>query len=325
MEQQKREKAIVRGDDISPSQFNFTKEEIQHFYNTLEKIKAYSNKEINQENFQALCDLWYLIIDRIPFAPIPIDSKWVLRARPNFNKEIFEDESDISYNTKNTEKITLNRFNRPEETVFYTTLPSDEQTKFIAGASLECCKDLINEKNETLIQYLTFGKWHLKETFLVLNLCFEEKALSKHLGLKRSVDGYLQGFEKDFPEKSYSIIKYCWSFLSQLASTRHTQNQQYFITTAFFCTLREYYKIHFNDTINGIIYPSSMVHSESINLVLMPKAVDKYLYLKEAFMYKYVREADNKKSYVCGVCSLVSQVDNHRLNITGIKLGSKLY
>jgi len=68
-----------------------------------------------------------------------------------------------------------------------------------------------------------------------------------------------------------------------------------------------------------------MVYSDAINIVLMPEAVDKYLYLKEAFMYKYVRDIDNKKSYDCGVCSLISQVTNHKLNIVGIKCGRDLY
>lgn len=325
MEEKKRVKAILYGDEIRASQLNFTSEDIEIFSSTLENIKTYISKEINQENFQSLCDLWLIIIHKIPFPAIPIDTHWLLRARPNFNDEIFVEETDISYNTKNIEEIVLNRFNRPQESVFYATLPSDEQTKFIAGVSLECCKDLITEERIEPIQYFTFGMWHLKETFPVLNLCFEEKALSKHPGLKKVVDGYLKAFEKDFPETDFSFIKYCWSFLSKLASTRHIKDQQYFITTAFFCTLREYYKVHFNDSINGIIYPSSMVNSESINIVLMPESVDKYLYLKEAFMYKFAKESDDKKSYKCGACSLVSQVTNLKLNIRGIKLGSELY
>ncbi len=165
----------------------------------------------------------------------------------------------------------------------------------------------------------------MKQKFPVLNLCFEDKALRAHPGLKRVVDSYLSNLEKDFPHKTAKFIKECWFLLSKLASIRYEYDQQYFITTAFFCVLREYYKIYFNDLINGIIYPSSMIYSDAINIVLMPEAVDKYLYLKEAFMYKYVRGIDNKKSYDCGVCSLISQVSNHKLNIAGIKYGHDLY
>jgi len=325
MESQKERGAIVYGDEINPSQFEFQDKDIDKLSVQLDNIKLYTTKEINQDNFQKLCNSWHELIAKIPFASIPVDVEWLLRARPNFNGEIFKEESDISYNTKNVKAIKANRFNRPEESVFYGTLPSDDQTKFIAGASLECYKDLINEKKDEPIQYLTFGKWHLKQKLPVLNLCFEDKALKSHHGLKRVVDSYLSNLEKDFTHKTSEFIKECWFLLSKLASTRYEYDQQYFITTAFFCVLREYYKIYFNALINGIIYPSSMVYSDAINIVLMPEAVDKYLYLKEAFMYKYVRSIDNKKSYDCGVCSLISQVTNHKLNIAGIIYGPDIY
>lgn len=325
MENSKERGPIMYGDEIQTSQFEFQTDEIENLSTQLDKIKSYATKEINQDNFQALCDAWYEIVVKIPFPTILVETEWLLRARPNFNSEIFKEESDISYNTKNVGAIKASRFNRPEESVFYGTLPSDEQTKFIAGASLECYKDLIDEKNVELIQYLTFGKWHLKQKFPVINLCFEEKALKAHEGLKRIVDNYLLNIERDLSDKSANLIKECWFMLSKLASDRYKYDQQYFITTAFFCVFREYYKQKFNYSIHGIIYPSSMVYSNAINIVLMPEAVDKFLYLKEAFMYKYVKSVDNLKAYECGLCSLISQVINKKLNIAEIKYGNEFY
>ena len=211
------------------------------------------------------------------------------------------------------------------ESEFYGILPSDEQAKFIAGVSLECCKEIINEDNKVLIQYLTFGKWHLRSKFVALNLCFDDKALNAHSGLKKTVDDYLANLEKLCSSNSFKFIKKYWFFLSDLASTKCKYDQQYFITTAFFYVLREYNTIHFNKSINGIVYPSSMVEGEALNIVLTPEAVNKYLYLKEAFMYKFVRNINDKKSYKCGLCSLISQVTNHKLNISGIKYGNEFY
>ncbi|RTL58801.1 MAG: hypothetical protein EKK37_10785 [Sphingobacteriales bacterium] len=325
MENQKKRGAVVYGDEINPSQFNYSDKEINELSSQLDNIKSYATKEINQENFQELCDAWHKIIAKIPFASIPVEVEWLLRARPNFNGEIFEDEFDISYNSKNIKDIKASRFNRPEESVFYGTLPSDDQTKFIAGASLECYKELISDKNDEPIQYFTFGKWHLINKFPVINLCFEEKALKAHPGLKRVVDNYLENLEKDFPHESALLIKECWFLLSKLASVRYEYDQQYFITTAFFCVIREYYKIYYDDLINGIIYPSSMVDGDAVNIVLVPEAVNKYLYLKQAFMYKYVRSIDNKRSYDCGLGSLISEVVDHKLNIMGIKYGRDIY
>ncbi len=325
MNEQKKRGAIVYGEDIDLLQFEFTDSEIENLSAEFESIKSYTTKQINQDNFQELCNSWYKIIDRIPLPPIPVDVEWLLRARANFNGEIFEKESDISYNTKNISAIKANRFNRPQESVFYGILPSDEQAKFFAGGSLECYKDIVNESNEEPIQYLTFGKWHLRSHFVVLNLCFDNRALNAHSGLKKIIDNYLSNLEKNCPATSFKFIKECWFFLSELASTKYKYDQQYFITTAFFCVLREYYRIHFGEAINGVVYPSSMVNGDTLNIVLMPEAVDKYLYLKEAFMYKFVRGMNNKKSYECGLCSLISQVINHKLNINGIKYGRDIY
>jgi hypothetical protein len=74
-------------------------------------------------------------------------------------------------------------------------------------------------------------------------------------------------------------------FFSELACKKHATDQQYFITTAYITALKEYYK----DDFNGIIYPSSMTEMEGLNIVMTPKAVDKFLEVKEAFMYKLIR------------------------------------
>ena len=136
MENDKERGAIIYGDEINPSQFDFQDKDIDKLSIQLENIKTYTTKEINQDNFQELCNAWYELIAKVPFPSIPVDVEWLLRARPNFNGEVFEEEADISYNTKKVKAIKANRFNRPEESVFYGTLPSDDQTKFIAGASL---------------------------------------------------------------------------------------------------------------------------------------------------------------------------------------------
>ncbi len=100
MENQKERGAIAYGDEISPSQFEFQDQDIDKLSSQLDNIKSYISKEINQDNFQELCNAWYELIAKIPFASIPVDVEWLLRARPNFNGEIFDEESDISYNTK---------------------------------------------------------------------------------------------------------------------------------------------------------------------------------------------------------------------------------
>ena len=85
MSEQKKRGAIVYGDDIDPSQFAFTDSQIKDLSTEFENVRDYLSKQINQNNFQELCNAWYKIIDKVPLPIIPVDVEWILRARPNFN------------------------------------------------------------------------------------------------------------------------------------------------------------------------------------------------------------------------------------------------
>ncbi len=216
------------GEDIGFSRFNFSEERINHLRNQTESILSFLYKPISNDNFQAIFDICFDVIGFIPLASIMIDYKlvhFILRARANYNGEIFCQQEEISYNSRNIKDITANRFNRPQESMFYGTLPSDKQERFVAGVSLECCKDLINDKSQVKIQYLTFGKWIVKKSFPVLNLCFNNNALLAHPGLNNLINNQLSEMKAKIPAQSFNAISEFWQQFSDIVSERSISEQ----------------------------------------------------------------------------------------------------
>jgi hypothetical protein len=267
---------IAYGKAINLSAYNWNENEIKKFQIEFQKILSFLHKPIDQDNFQELFNNCLNIVANIPLPLIEIDAHFILRARPNYYGEVFKEQSEISYNTRNIKRIRLNRFNRPEESMFYGAAPSEEQARFVATATLECCKEILDEQNTSREQYFTFGKWHVKEKFPVVNLCFHDTTLQISPNLKRIITNYLDDAQEHLSHDSVDFLKEYWYFFSNLACQKHSTDQQYFITTAYITALKEYYK----DNFTGIIYPSSMTEMEGLNIVLTPQEVDKFLNLK---------------------------------------------
>ena len=316
------------GLDIDFSRFVFTDEQILHLRRKFGQIAEFRKKPITEENFQALFDISFDLVGTLPLAALPIDPltiHFILRARINEDDEIFREQQQISYNSTNVSAIKACRFNRPQESMFYGTLPSDKQERLWAGVSLECCKDLISDKNDSLLTKLTFGRWVIKKNFSVLNLCFNEKALAAHPGLNDLIQKQISEFKEKLPPNSADLIIEFWKLFSQFSMERSESEQNYFITTALFVAVREYYNDRFNERINGLVFPSSMIHGEALNIVLVPEAVEEFLYLKEAFMYKFFRDPLNMKHWTGGICSNVATVENKCFEITGILSGNEIF
>src|SRR6266487_5872941 len=171
--------------EIDFNLLTFTKEQIHEFELAAAKIETFFHLPVTQENFNDVLNVWYQLISVLPLPLISADVNFILRSRPNKEFEIFEDEAEISYNSKCPELIRPGRFNRPTEAVFYGTLPSDKQEKFVAATSIESLKELISEGNTNDVLYYHFCKFRLKSPFPVVNLCFERRVLSLHPGLNR--------------------------------------------------------------------------------------------------------------------------------------------
>jgi hypothetical protein len=185
-------------------------------------------------------------------------------------------------------------------------------------AALECCKDLIDERNTIPYQYLTFGKWFLNNQFEVINLCCDDKFLSANPKLKRTTENHKKYIFETFPSKSADFIIKFWEFISDIAGYKAENDNDHFITTAFICAAINYRKNVFGQDIHGALFPSTMTENRGLNIVLTPTAVDNLLTLKSVFMVKFIRHAHNHKGFDIKQCSDESAVVNNCFKL-GIK------
>lgn len=315
---------IYYDDEIDFSSFIYSEEDIQRFADQANKIENYFKLPITEENFSAVCNIWYDLISRIPLPSALIREKFILRSRPSDEFKIFDDEADISYNSKCPELIMPGRFNRPEEAVFYGTLPSDRQEKFVNAATIESFKELISEGNTADVLYYHLCKFNVKQPFPVLNLCFEPQVISLHPGLNKIVVSQIENLTTNLPKESADSIIRFWHYVSKISSTRKLCDQHYMVSTALFCAIREYYNSMGKEVVNGIIYPSPMVYGDAVNIALMPGAVDLNLSADDCFIFKYVRGIENKKYFETDICSMPTKVSNGKLNIGEVVWGRQL-
>lgn len=310
--------------EIDFNLFNYSSEQIREFGLAATEIEKYFQLPITEEHFNAVVNIWNQLISVLPLHILSADVNFILRSRPSKEFEVFNDEADISYNSKCPGQIGLGRFNRPTEAVFYGTLPSDEQEKFIAAVSIESYKDLISEGNTNDVLYYHFCKFLVKNPFYVMNLCFEPRVLNQHPGLNNLVMTHIQNLKNNLPQESFEAIIRFWHYISRLASERKLCDQHYMVNTALFCAIRHYYETRTTDLVNGMIYPSPMVYGDAVNIVMMPHAVDQYLQADDCFIFKYIRAEDNAKSFETNICSKPSKVSCGKLNISDIIWGRQL-
>lgn len=310
--------------DVDFSFMTFTAKQIRGFETAAKKIEPYFLSPVTEENFNEVLNIWYGLIATLPLPVVPVDVNFILRSRPSKEKEVFEDEADVSYNSKKPDRINPGRFNRPLEAVFYGTLPSDQQEKFVAATSIESYKELIDDGNTKDVLYYHFCKFNVRKVFPVINLCFEPRVLGLHPGLNRLVMAHIKNLKENLPPESFEAIIRFWHYLSRLASERKLCNQHYMVTTALFCAIRHFYETRSDDRVNGMIYPSPMVYGDAVNIVMMPPAVDEFLMADDCFIFKYIRGLDNPKYFETDICSRPSKVKEGKLNITDVVWGRTL-
>lgn len=313
----------VYGDKIDFSKFCFTSEEIEWINRERQNIDNHLNLPINETNFENVVNSWYRLITFIPLPGVILENTFILRARPSREYEIFEDEADISYNSKRPDLIGPGRFNRPQEAIFYGVLPSNHQERFVNAATIESRKELISDKNFEEIFYYHMCKYNIVQPFVVLNLCFEPRVINKNPGLNNIVRSQTLEFKSNLPKISADTIVSFWHYVSKISAIQKLCDQHYMVSTALFCAIREYYKKITNESVNGIIYPSPMVYGDALNIALMPTAVDKYLKADDCFIFKYIRGTENKKYFETDMCSRPSKVQNGKLNIKEVVWGRK--
>jgi len=128
--------------------------ELNEFMNKIEELAARDTDNLRQ--IQALITCYYKNIGAIMF---PCNNKYIVRASPNGEGEIFSNISRCSYNPA-VQNIYLQRCNYPEQQVFYCSMYSDTD---MASTSMTCLMETSKETidNNVNRKYITLSRWEV--------------------------------------------------------------------------------------------------------------------------------------------------------------------
>ncbi len=283
----------------------------------IETLKIFRLRPFREDHWGKIYSLWYELLSKIPLPKTEIDVNYIVRARTN-EQVPFTEEWELSYNTKNTDKIGWGRFNCPKQSYFYGAVPivkanheptsSDQQ--FIMSSTLEACKDITNESCSIPYFDLTVGIWALKNPLVVINLCYDSKHLETNPRWEGGLNQLIEGIKMVGSTEDFELITSFWQLMSNCSCIKNPSQQDYLISSALFNAIGNYYA-GIGEIVSGLSYPSAMTDNQGQNVVLTKKAVDEYLFLNEVFMYRYHRQENERAFCVYPISDITKVLDKN--------------
>lgn len=269
----------------------------------------------NNADFSILMDACSHLLSCVPLPMHIYDNSFVLRSRPNFNGEVFNKASDISYNPF-PGLIKLNRFNLEHEPVFYGAVPiSSDKADGVLTTICESYKELFDNSSTVNIQYVTIGKWNVIKPIKMAMLTFYETAWAKSEHVKNINPIYAEFIGLSCNDEDNKKCLMVYEYFSQCAGKRFDTRNSYLITTAFYHAVQERYGSE-----TGIIYSSSSTDNYGLNIVLSKEIIDGgYLELNHVVMYKCERNPSNPMNFkILPCCNGVDVNANGEFQLLGI-------
>lgn len=292
-------------------EFNF---KINSSFDEINQLIDDLKQEVNKKeaDFSFLKALCVDLISRLPLPVYFLENTFILRSRPNFEGEVFKNESELSYNPF-SEKCRLNRFNLEGETAFYGAAPvTGEKSNGALTSICESYKDLFDSNSKISYQYLTIGKWIVIKQIPVIALTFYDVALENSEHIKNINPVYNEFLRLTCNEVDNKKCKAFLSFFSEAAGRKAESLNTYLLTTAFYHAIQDRYGKHV-----GILYSSANTENCGLNIVLTKEILDeKYLKLEHVVMYKCQRNPSDYKDvsiFPCSDSSDVSESGEYKL------------
>lgn len=254
------------------------------------EINFLTEESSNPELYSILYNKFYYLIDRIPFAiSRKKPSNVVFRCRQNFNNEIFNKDTDISYPPKEF-VINYGRANFPNESIFYGSIPSFSTNSANSPDAYHACilesdKELFTDEEIKFMRKYTLGQWDINEgKSIFVYLPFSNGAF-----LKNELIHNIAKLFYDFSHELYSkediedVIIPFQKYIAHKFSAKKLHANNYILTNAFIKALFNYYN-SIDGKLDGIIYSSAVTECSTVNVALLPKYVDSHLKLNKVMM-----------------------------------------
>ncbi len=183
----------------------------------------------------------------------------VFRSRINFDKEFFNNISQITYPKPKYVK-NYARANKPEQSVFYCS--ENRPTAYLELATYLAQETKIGEQIS-----ITIAGWMLAEELRLL-LIFDPKSSRDSDFYKRhgeAFDDFMNKLPEGYKKGTNRLFNFIGEKFSQYAKGHE---DVYKITSAFSNFILS------QDKVDGIIYPSISLDGKAFNIALFPEVVD---------------------------------------------------
>jgi len=287
--------------------FSYLERDADKFLRMLERLNQLLEKPLSERNFNGAYQVFYRILDAVPLLVNQNSDTAIFRAVTNDPGEVFNHQQRISYNKTRPEKIGGGKYNRPGEAMFYGCMgyPPTQGTPYfspVETAELEACPELRKSVKTLLTQDFTVGRWLVKRPFWIVNLCFDDGHLSNNPFFAQANGVYLEMICDELSPKAAGFVRQLVQVYSRVAATRSDDNA-YYMLTALFLAIRNYYREETGMLVAGMASPSAATGGKGLNVVLIPDAVDEFLYLDGVIMRRHRLLLPEKLLYDKKECS----------------------
>lgn len=247
----------------------------------LNKLSELKKTNLSKVSFEKIFIQLKNSIVFIPFikTQLPINLP-VYRSRLCDGETFFYCEQDISYRTDINSIDKFGRANVPHQSVFYGSSISENCLTPSLINLLEISKHPIESLLRHGPRFLTVGKWIVKKEFDVANVSFSNDFMKVREDIKDLFKLKLNQIKSKYPNHSdfyIDIIK----FYSDEFSKKIDSYDDYKISAAYFNLI-----VFGNNNVFGVTYPTVKGNFETNNIALIPYAVETFLELEQAAVFK---------------------------------------
>ena len=252
-------------------------------------IDEINNADLNSVTFNKLVSK-LKSFQFIPFPTAKLNVGYhIERARINKPNEIFTSEKELSYRTDYENIKSYGRANIPHDSLFYGAIESDviKHPRLInLLETSQIFRNLDKQKVDYADFVMTVGKWRIKKELEIVEVVFDEKSIKNSEDVRKSYEYHLEKLRKDMPENTEQF-ELILKFFSNQFSKKEINNHTDYMVSAAYTNLA----INFRG-FPGLKYPSVKTDYQGHNVVLTPMAVDNFLELEIAAMYRITKNKD---------------------------------